>query len=53
MENLKPGIYQHYKGNEYELLFVAEHTENQEALVVYRSLKDDKIWTRPLSMGLQ
>lgn len=50
MENLKPGIYRHYKGNEYELLFIAEQTETQEALAVYRSLIDDKIWTRPASM---
>ena len=53
MENLKPGIYRHYKGNEYELLFIAEQTETQEALAVYRSLIDDKIWTRPASMWLE
>jgi len=49
MEKLQTGIYQHYKGGKYELLFVAEQTENKEALVVYRSLKDKKIWARPLS----
>lgn len=48
--NLKPGIYRHYQGNEYELLFVSEQTETGEPLVIYRSLADDKIWTRPLAM---
>lgn len=49
MKKLQAGIYQHYKGGKYELLFVAEHTENKEAMVIYRSLKDKKIWSRPLS----
>ena len=53
MENLQPGIYRHYKGGEYELLFVAEQTENQEALTIYRSLQDDKIWARPASMWFE
>ncbi|MCF7860172.1 nucleotide exchange factor GrpE [Patescibacteria group bacterium] len=50
MEKLQTGIYQHYKGGKYELLFTAEQTETQEAMVIYRSLKDQKIWTRPASM---
>ena len=52
MENLKPGIYRHYKGNEYELLFIATQTETGESLAVYRSLVDNKIWTRSLAMWL-
>lgn len=50
MENMQPGIYQHYKGGKYELLFVSEHTETQDELAVYRSLDDNKIWSRPASM---
>lgn len=50
MENLKPGIYQHYKGGEYELLFIAEQTENHSKLAVYRSLKDNHVWARPAKM---
>jgi len=50
MDNLQAGIYQHYKGGEYELLFVAEQTENHEELAVYRSLKDQKVWARPATM---
>src|SRR5680860_77778 len=49
MEKLQTGIYQHYKGGKYELLFIAEQTETEEAMVIYRSLKDQKIWARPLS----
>jgi molecular chaperone GrpE len=48
MEKLQAGIYQHYEGGRYELLFVAEQTETKEAMVVYRSLKNQKIWARPL-----
>ena len=35
---LKPGKYRHFKGNEYELLFVATHSETGEQMVVYRAL---------------
>lgn len=50
MHELKLGIYRHYKGGEYELLSVAEQTENHDSLVIYRSLDDGKIWARPLKM---
>jgi molecular chaperone GrpE (heat shock protein)/8-oxo-dGTP pyrophosphatase MutT (NUDIX family) len=50
MKNLQPGIYRHYKGEKYELLFLSENTENKEELVVYRSLSDNKIWSRPATM---
>ena len=33
-----PGIYAHYKGNRYEVLGVAHHSETEEPLVVYRAL---------------
>lgn len=48
MEKLQTGIYKHYKGGEYELLYIAKQTESEEELAVYRSLKDNKIWTRSL-----
>jgi len=48
---VKPGIYRHFKGNMYEVLFEARHSETCEDMVVYRSLADpDKIWVRPASM---
>ena len=47
----KPGIYKHYKGNKYELLYVANHSETLEKMVVYKALYGDgDIWVRPISM---
>ncbi len=50
-EPLKPGRYLHYKGNEYEVLGIARHSETEEALVVYKPVGDDGgWWVRPLAM---
>lgn len=44
-----PGIYYHYKGNRYEVLGVARHSETEEPLVVYRALYGEYgLWVRPL-----
>ena len=46
-----PGKYRHYKGNEYEVLYVGKHSETLEPMVVYRALYGDfGIWIRPASM---
>ena len=51
MDTVKPGIYQHFKGNKYEVLFTAKHTETEEEMVVYRALYGDYgLWVRPVSM---
>jgi len=48
---LKPGRYRHFKGNEYEVLHVAKHSETNEDMVVYRALYGERgVWVRPLSM---
>lgn len=48
---LKEGKYLHYKGNEYEVMGVAKHSETQELLVVYRTLYGERgLWIRPLEM---
>jgi hypothetical protein len=48
------GKYRHYKGNEYEVIGVAEHSETLEELVVYRALYGDGgLWVRPLVMFLE
>ena len=49
--SVKLGRYRHFKGNEYEVLAVAKHSETLEPMVVYRALYGDGgVWVRPLSM---
>ena len=49
--DIKPGRYRHFKGNEYEVLFTARHSETEEEMVVYRTLYGDySLWVRPASM---
>lgn len=51
---LSTGIYQHYKGKYYLVLFVCVHTETNEELVIYQCLYNDfKITARPLTMFLE
>lgn len=40
----------HYKGGVYDILAVGSHSETDDHMVVYRSLKDGRVWVRPLSM---
>lgn len=50
-EPLRPGRYRHFKGNEYEVIGVARHSETQEPMVVYRPLYGEGgLWVRPLAM---
>lgn len=51
---LKPGIYRHFKGNRYELLGIAKHSETLEPMVVYRAMYADYgLWVRPAAMWLE
>jgi len=51
---LKAGIYRHYKGQDYQVLEVARHSETEQPLVVYRCLYGDySWWVRPLDMFLE
>jgi len=51
MEEIRPGRYRHFKGHEYEVLFLATHSETRETMVVYRALYGEfGIWVRPASM---
>lgn len=45
------GIYRHYKGNLYELIDIANHSETLEKMVLYRALYGEgELWVRPISM---
>ena len=49
--DIRPGKYRHFKGKEYEVLYLAKHSETEEDMVVYRALYGDfGIWVRPASM---
>ncbi len=51
LPSLPLGHYRHYKGQRYEVLGVARHSETHEALVVYRPLYGEgALWVRPFSM---
>lgn len=48
---IKPGKYRHFKGNLYEVIGVARHSETQEEMVVYRALYGEHgLWVRPAVM---
>jgi hypothetical protein len=54
MTDIKTGKYRHYKGNDYEVIGVARHSETEEKLVVYRPLYGERgLWVRPLEMFCQ
>ena len=49
--SVKPGRYIHFKGNKYEVIGMATHSETLEEMVIYRALYGDKnTWVRPASM---
>ena len=48
---IKPGKYRHFKGNEYLVLGVANHSETLEQMVVYQALYGNReLWIRPAAM---
>ncbi len=51
---VRQGRYRHYKGNHYQVLGVARHSETEEKMVVYRKLYGDQsMWVRPLVMFVE
>ena len=49
--DIQPGIYRHFKGNRYEVIGMAKHSETMEPMVVYRALYGEGgLWVRPAAM---
>jgi hypothetical protein len=50
-DDITAGHYRHYKGNEYEVIGMARHSETREMMVVYRPLYGEGgLWVRPAAM---
>ena len=51
VSEITPGRYRHFKGNEYEVLCIARHSETTEPMVVYKALySEGGVWVRPADM---
>jgi hypothetical protein len=51
---LRRGKYRHYKGNEYDVIDLARHSESLEWIVVYRPRYGEAgLWVRPYEMFIE
>ncbi|MBM4132697.1 MAG: DUF1653 domain-containing protein [Nitrospira sp.] len=51
---IPPGRYRHYKGQDYEVLGSATHSETEEEFGVYRALYGERgLWVRPKAMFVE
>jgi hypothetical protein len=51
MNPIEPGTYRHFKGQQYEVLGTARHSETEDEFVVYRALYGaGELWVRPAAM---
>ncbi|MGE3728224.1 MAG: DUF1653 domain-containing protein [Candidatus Sericytochromatia bacterium] len=51
---LAAGLYRHYKGQAYQVIDLARHSESEEWHVVYRPLYGDfGLWIRPYAMFVE
>ena len=51
MNEIRPGLYRHFKGKEYRVVYTATHSETLEPMVVYQALYGQRgIWVRPAAM---
>lgn len=49
--DIQTGLYRHFKGNLYEVIGTALHSETREPMVVYRALYGEHgLWVRPAAM---
>ena len=50
----KPGLYRHYKGNDYRVVGLARHSETLEPMAVYEALYGEGgLWVRPAAMFME
>ena len=49
--DIKLGRYRHFKGKEYRVIGIAQHSETLENMVIYQTLYGDQnLWVRPAAM---
>ena len=49
-----PGLYRHYKGNDYRVVGLSRHSETMEVLVIYQALYGERgMWVRPQAMFIE
>ena len=54
MQEIQPGLWKHFKGNLYRVMYVALHSESGEEMVIYQALYGQRgMWVRPASMWLE
>ena len=54
MQEIEPGLWKHFKGNLYRVMYVALHSETGEEMGVYQALYGQRgMWVRPASMWLE
>jgi hypothetical protein len=54
VSEVKSGRYRHFKGGEYEVIGIAQHSETGERMVLYRALYGEGgLWVRPMEMFLE
>lgn len=53
LNEVTPGKYRHFKGGEYEVIGIAEHTETNEKTVVYKDQAENRLWARPYNMFVE
>jgi hypothetical protein len=53
-QEIRPGLYRHFKGNLYRVIGIAKHSETMEEMVVYQAQYGESgLWVRPASMFLE
>ena len=50
MEDIKLGIYRHFKGGIYEVVGVGRHSETLCDMVIYKNVESGEFWVRPAEM---